>query len=388
MTKNIIFCADGTWNCPQQDDNHDGCADPTNVFKLFLNLQGTLSTASLLAANEQEKQWQDGAVTQIAKYLHGVGDSRNWINKTLGGNFGAGIISRIVRGYTFISRHYEPDANIYILGFSRGAYTARALAGLIVSQGVLSQRLCADQELAYRSGAQAWYRYRQTGMKDCSYLQRLAEISANLPAFIAHGELKAEDLVAVERIAAVAVWETVGSLGLPDYTAEGREDVFKFVDLKLSPKVERGFHAVSLDEQRTDFTPTLWEPDTHVLQMLFAGAHSDVGGGYPSVNNESGLSDITLQWMTEQLRGRGICFSAQAAIPLQPDPGGKAHKPWKASPWNLPGFRSRPRKLPDGLLLHPSIQQRMELAAVYGDPQEKAGPYAPVNLPKGMPALS
>jgi|GEM_PF-4991393 len=92
--------------------------------------------------------------------------------------------------------------------------------------------------------------------------------------------------------------------------------------------------------------------------------------------------------MTEQLRGRGVCFTAQAAVPLQPDPGGKAYKPWKSPPWNLPEFRSWPRKLPNGLLLHPSIQQRMGLAAVFADPQEEAGPYAPNNPPKMMPALA
>ena len=106
----------------------------------------------------------DGQTQQIAKYLHGVGDSRNPIIKLLGGAFGVGVIARVVRGYTFISRNYVPGANIIIVGFSRGAYTARALAGLIVSQGLLAASLTQDKELAYRRGAEAWYRYRNASM--------------------------------------------------------------------------------------------------------------------------------------------------------------------------------------------------------------------------------
>src|SRR5215813_1314280 len=162
MAKNIIFCADGTWNNPSQDYDGDEVPDPTNVYKLFVRLGGAESPATLLTANEQEKELVSNGITvQISKYIHGVGDSRNPIGRIIGGAFGAGVISRIVRGYTFISRNYEPGAKIFIVGFSRGAYTARALAGLIASEGVLAPALTGDKELAYRAGAEAWYQYRQ-----------------------------------------------------------------------------------------------------------------------------------------------------------------------------------------------------------------------------------
>ena len=162
MAKNIIFCADGTWNNPNQDNDGDEIADPTNVYKLFLCLDGMDSPTALLTANEQEKELASNGLTlQIAKYIHGVGDSRNPIGRIIGGAFGAGVISRIVRGYTFISRNYEPGARIFIVGFSRGAYTARALGGLIASEGVLAAPLTVDKEQAYRAGAEAWYQYRQ-----------------------------------------------------------------------------------------------------------------------------------------------------------------------------------------------------------------------------------
>ena len=204
MTKNILFCADGTWNDPDQDENADQTADPTNVYKLFLCLAGALSVDSLRNADEQEREVTgDGATRQVAKYIHGVGDSRNPIVKLMGGAFGAGVISRVVRGYTFISRNYEEGADIHIVGFSRGAYTARALAGLIASQGLLAPRLTRDRELSYRCGAQAWYRYRHAALDSFS-LAHLAEIVADLPAFLSNGTLKDEDLIPVDRIATVA----------------------------------------------------------------------------------------------------------------------------------------------------------------------------------------
>lgn len=125
MAKNIVFCADGTWNHPSQGDNSDQSGATTNVFKLFVCLDGVLSTDpdSLLSANEQEKTLtKDGTTPQVAKYIHGVGDSRNPIIKLLGGTFGAGVIARIVRGYTFISRHCESGANI-LLSASAGVPT-------------------------------------------------------------------------------------------------------------------------------------------------------------------------------------------------------------------------------------------------------------------------
>ena len=85
MPKNIVFCADGTWNNPNEDENADRTPDPTNVYKLFLCLNGTLSADTLRDADEQEKELiVDGKPQQIAKYLHGVGDSRNPIIKLLG----------------------------------------------------------------------------------------------------------------------------------------------------------------------------------------------------------------------------------------------------------------------------------------------------------------
>lgn len=382
MSKHIVFCADGTWNNPNEDENHDQTADPTNVYKLFAGLDGALSDASLLLADEQEKELnQDGATVQIAKYLHGVGDSRNPIIKLMGGAFGAGLISRIVRGYTFISRNYAAGDAISILGFSRGAYTARALAGLIASQGLLAPALTADREKAYRCGAEAWYRYRRAALRNPFSLACLSEIIADLPAFLSQGLLSDGDLLPVPTLAAVGVWDTVGAMGIPDYAAGQRQDAFRFADTKLSDKVQNGFHAVALDERRDDFVPTLWDPADRIRQVLFPGAHADVGGGYPAANGESGLSDGALKWMAQQFAQVGLAFRPGWLESIQPNAGGTAHQPWAHLPWTLPGVALGPRRFPSGLAVDGSVDARRSTAAVIAEPGTNPIPYAPENLP-------
>jgi uncharacterized protein (DUF2235 family) len=383
MSKVIVFCADGTWNGPDRDDEVDRQPDSTNVYKLFSGLAGTPSADSIREADEQETALTDnGRVLQAAKYLHGVGDSRNPIIKLMGGAFGAGIISRIVRGYTFLSRQYEAGDAIVVVGFSRGAYTVRALAGLIASQGLLAKPLTVDRTEAYRWGAKAWYRYRkQTNANNAWILARLAEAATDLPAFLSTEEIQDSNLVAVPAITAVAVWDTVGALGLPQYLDDRRADAFHFADTHLSAKVAHGFQAIALDEQRIDFTPTLWDPAGNVTQMVFPGAHADVGGGYPTSQNESGLSDIALAWMVEQLAGTGVRCLQPICAPFAPDPTGTAHKPWAHPPFNVPGTAAARALKGSGIPEHPAIQARMSAGPVVAEPGEPPTPYAPTNRP-------
>ncbi len=379
--KRIIFCADGTWNGPGEDPVATRPAEPTNVYKLFLGLAGTLVGETLAGEHEKILNGGGGAV-QLAKYLHGVGDSRNAVLRIMGGAFGTGLISRIVRGYTFLSRHYQPGDDIVLVGFSRGAYTVRALAGLIASQGLLAKALTEDHVAAYRWGAMAWYRYRrQAAAARPAIVHRLAEAVADLPAFLSSGALQEGDLVPVDRIKAVAVWDTVGSLGVPGYLEDSRADAFRFCDTRLSPKVGHGLHAVALDEERGDFTPTLWDPSANALQMLFPGAHADVGGGYPLANRESALSDIALQWMARSLEEfAGVRFSVPLYEPFRPDPLGPSHKPWLHAPFHV---RPRARRTFPAALLgeHAAVRSRIEADAVVQEPGEAPVRYAPANRP-------
>jgi uncharacterized protein (DUF2235 family) len=392
VSKVIVFCADGTWNGPGQPDAENTAAPPTNVFKLFLNIAGTVTPDTALLADEQERVLTDagGAVLQWTKYLHGVGDSDNFLVKLLGGAVGAGLIARIIRGYTFISRNYLAGDRIFITGFSRGAYTARALAGMIAKMGLLDATRIdlTNKADAYRKGSSVWYAYRSTALQsNPSWLGKLVDAVDDLPHFFQ------VPVPASRRIAApievVAVWDTVGALGIPTYTLqEHRVDFLQFADTALSPVVGHGVHAVAVDERRVDFTPTLWDADPRIMQALFPGCHSDVGGGFVGPGIESGLSDCTLQWMTEQLAARGVTFLAPPAYVPQPDCCATAHETWLSGVWRV--LPTGPRMFPAGLYLSDEVVQRAGAAAVVPDPSLPAAPYAPANLPTylvaGVPA--
>ncbi len=381
MPKNIIFCADGTWNGPGEDEDHDRGGNRTNVFKLFLNLAGELSTGTLLSADEQERSFTApgaGSVQQIAKYLHGVGDSDNFLVKVLGGVGGAGLVTRIVRGYTFVSRNYQAGDRIYIVGFSRGAYTARALGGLIAARGLLDARqidLAGNKEKAYRLGSAEWFAYRRDALKSrTDWLHKLQEVAFDLPGFLQAPPTSARIDVEME---AIVVWDTVGSLGIPEYNlkTDTQLDVFQFADRKLSAKVHNGRHVVAVDEQRSNFAPTLWEPEPRIVQVLCPGSHSDVGGGYPLDGNQSGLSDGTLQWVTQELTKLQVVLAATPGAILRPDACGVSHAPWDEPPWDLlPRGR---RVFPGGLMVHRSVVDRLGCGTRLAAGQS---PYNPTNL--------
>ena len=178
-------------------------------------------------------------------------------------------------------------------------------------------------------------------------------------------------------IEAVAVWDTVGSYGIPTYNANlVRIDFFRFADLKLRAPVRNGLHALAVDEQREDFEPTLWDPDPRVTQVLFVGSHSDVGGGYP----ECAQSDAALKWMTARLAQLGVRFSAAPTFVPRPDPKGPAHEQWRRPPWDR--LVHRPRVFPDGLALSQSLIDRLAAGDVVAEPGSAGCPYIPANLAK------
>jgi uncharacterized protein (DUF2235 family) len=382
MAKNIVFCADGTWNGPTEPDEDDKNARPTNVFKLFLNLAGADVPDTYQLEKEQERTLAapDGALMQTSKYLHGVGDSDNFLVKALGGSIGAGLITRIVRGYTFVCRNYAQGDRIFIIGFSRGAYTARALAGLIAAKGLLDAARIdlTDKEKAYRLGSAVWYAYRQTALRsNTDWFARLQETVLDLPAFVSRPP--PDNMLISAPIEAVAVWDTVGALGIPQFTVRlERVDGFQFADRKLSPIVGHGFHAVAVDEQRSDFTPTLWDDDPRITQALFPGCHSDVGGGYPSDGNQSGLSDWSLRWLIDKLAALGVSFVDPLAWVPHPDARGTAHQPWTQPPWTL--LPHEPRRFPPGLDVSQSLVERLAAGPVLAAPDLPAAVYAPGNL--------
>jgi len=377
MPKTIIFCADGTWNGPEQqtgvsaidgDDDHGELprSSVTNVVKLFANLAGRVTPETLAMHNEQEKVLArtDGSTAQVAKYLHGVGDSANPIVKLLGGTLGVGIICRVVRGYTFISRSYAPGDEIHIVGFSRGAYTARALAGMIAKVGLLNPNAYdpSDRAEAYRLGVAAWCKSKGVTLQGAGQLTDLATHFLGFVQSFFASQLGPNSLLPNIDIESVGVWDTVGSLGIPAYVGGSRYDLFRFTDTALSPRVHNGFHAMAVDELRVDFPVTRWDAREGVRQVWFAGAHSDVGGGY--VPGESGLSDFGLDWMMQRLAEVGVTF----ATPLTYDPNPRRldqaiHQPWKDPPFNL--LKTSPRRVEAGDSVDETVLERWRKSADY-----------------------
>jgi hypothetical protein len=205
----------------------------------------------------------------------------------------------------------------------------------------------------------------------------LQETVFDLPAFLSAAPR--DELLIQAPIEAVAVWDTVGALGIPEFTVKlERVDGFQFADRKLSPIVRHGLHAVAIDEQRSDFTPTLWDDDPRITQALFPGCHSDVGGGYLSSDDESGLSDWSLRWMMEKLAPLGVVFADPQAWVPKPDARGTAHQPWTAPPWTV--LPHEPRRFPSGLCVGQSLVDRLAAGPVACGPGLPATAYAPGNL--------
>lgn len=388
MSKSIVVCTDGTW-----DGAHGG--PPSNVLKLFNALDGNL-TVGTPESPEQERRASDvDGETQVAKYIHGVGDSGNWLDRLLGGSLGMGLLSRVLRGYTFISRNYIPGDRIYLVGFSRGAYTARALSGLISGVGLLQwtaldlQHGKPDNE-GYKHAARAWYDYQRQRLKD--KMDRIAIVEAfftDLGDLLPALELKTPKYHPNVPIEAIGVWDTVGSLGIPKMSAdlEERVDPLRFADTSLAKNIHHAFHAVAADEERVDFTPTLWDPDPRVVQRFFPGSHGDVGGGYPE-GEHSSLSDLALAWMGEQLKSVGVLFANDPPFASKGSALGPLHMPWISPTYEL--RPAEPREFPhfsengNAITVDESLRERMchTVASVTGTepPVTRTGPYLPVAL--------
>lgn len=378
MSKNIIVCCDGTGNEIKKNES--------NVLKFY----------RLLRKDE----------TQVAFYHPGVGtisDSSAWEAWKINGKAvfglatGWGLDENVLAAYRFLLRSYAEGDNIYLLGFSRGAYTVRMLAGFIQLIGLLKPEegdLCSYALTAYK---------RAASRNDFTIAWRVQEVlETSRPT-----------------IRFMGCWDTVASVIVP------RPDRLYLPSLQdlpythMNPSVQCFRHAISIDERRRMFRSYRWdEPqkfksnpymkdedaaEQDIRQVWFAGVHSDIGGGYPEP--DSGAAKIPLKWMVDEARDQGLGFREELYKRLvlgqnragstrtytAPDPAAKLHNSmtgawpileWmpKADRWKewmkrvsflghyLP--RSEPRSLPEGAELHPSVWKRRETTD-----------YDPVNLP-------
>lgn len=326
MSKKIIICADGTWN---SSHGVGAVANDTNVRKLFCSLAETPD--------------------QMRYYDSGVGTDGTPIDHLAGGAMGEGLFQKVQDGYEFLAYVWDPGDEVYIFGFSRGAYTARSLGGMIAGFGV------PNRNFDNRTVQKIFSAYRQTD----------PAVRTGMKA-----DLNAEYELADAKIRMVGVWDTVGSLGVPGLLFSlMHQQKYGFLDTELHPCIQNAYHAICIDERRAQFKPTLWtnedgsprNNDKQVQQVWFSGVHCDAGGGY----NDCQLSEITLGWMMKNAIQCGLKFTDQAmAKYLKIDAKnalGTAHDEWKAIPWGIPEHRA----VPANAVMANTVQMRLDGMAEY-----------------------
>ena len=276
--KRLIVCCDGTW---QDLDN----AYPTNVVKIARAIQPIA----------------DDHTPQLLYYSEGIGTRSSRLNKLFGGAFGWGIDQRIQNAYRFLCCNYEVGDEIYLFGFSRGAYTARSLAGLIYNCGLLQRRYIRKTNEAYRL-------YRDRKIKPSHEQSKTFR-----ETYAVHLDDQANTQVPITLL---GCWDTVGSMGVPNTFPLSRffNQKYRFHDTRLNPQIQHALHAVAIDEHRQVFDVTHMRShesrQQQVTEVWFPGNHGCVGGG--DAKNR-GLSDGALQWMIDQIKNLrlGLQFDTQ-----------------------------------------------------------------------------
>lgn len=316
MARNLVVCCDGTGNELTERN--------TNVGYLFQAIE---------RCSDEQLAFYDAGVGTFSPFGRRVG---GFVGRVLGAAFGYGLRRNLEEAYAFLMDEFRDGDRVFLLGFSRGAYTARSLAGMLHKCGLLYPHHAnllpyATAKYFERDNADAAAEFKRVFCRECR------------PHF-------------------VGVWDTVGSLG---WLLALRQ----FHDTRLNPDVAKAVHAVAIDERRRKFPPCLWDEDSlapyqEVRQEWFAGVHSDVGGGYP----ERALGDITLAWMLDHAEAAGLEVRAEARAALTPDPLGPMHESWRGW-WRLLGRHVR--EIPEGAPVHPSVRERID---------GNVG-YAPANLP-------
>jgi uncharacterized protein (DUF2235 family) len=287
--------------------------------------------------------------TQLKYYDSGVGTDGTPLDHLVGGAMGEGLFQKVQDCYAFLSNVYDPGDTIFLFGFSRGAFTARSLGGMIAGFGVPSINL--DNETV----GQIFAAYREPDPEQKKALK------ADLTSTYGLQEVTVE---------MVGVWDTVGSMGIPGIFFNAfNQKKYGFLDTSIHPCIHHGYHAVCIDERRAQFLPTLWtNPDrsplannAQVEQVWFPGVHCDVGGSYV----ESQLSDITLSWMMQKAKKHGLVFSPEAEQQYLHPPAanvtGQTHDEWKIVPWGIPEHRT----VPAIATMSNTVQDRLDLDPDY-----------------------
>ncbi len=298
MPKNIAVFCDGTWNSPWAPNS-------THVQKLYEAAHEVEQVNSSLVC------WYFPGVGAGAHFTSHLGKA---FDKVGGGAFGMGLTKNILKAYEFLARTYESGDQIFLFGFSRGAFTVRSLAGMIRKSGL-------PAEVTKSSVKQALELYRMRGEEnhpDAPHTQNARK--AMSPKFATSQEDLAfrDGQGDIIQIAYLGVWDTVGAMGVPNLLGKVSEFLNRrhaFHDMVLSSSVQSARHAMALDERRYFFQPALWnnlarlnsgfseeDPKRPYQQVWFAGDHGMVGG---SGANEA-LASHTLDWVVEGAVEKGL----------------------------------------------------------------------------------
>jgi len=289
-TRRLVALFDGTWNKPESN---------TNVERL----------RRLIAPHDA------AGTPQLVQYLPGVGVAPG-IKHLLGGMFGYGLSDNVQDGYRWLCGQWQGGDEIWLFGFSRGAYTARSLAGMLRKCGLLRRAGATDRGTI--KAAYAFYRDAAVKPGDATAVAWRAARANEVDVHF------------------IGVWDTVGALGIPDMAAwfPYARARYRFHDTELSHIVKHAYQALALDEHRADFAPAKWtrNPDTlapgesptakkpdqlDVEQRWFVGAHADVGGGYRRDGDgrtPDPLPDPPLGWLLGKAAAAGL--ACQGFVPL------------------------------------------------------------------------
>lgn len=346
--KTIVICADGTWNTPDMSDN--GVPAPTNVWKFYNAVAET-----------------DAAGARQDKYYHpGVGTEGGKLQRLIGGGTGEGLDKNIKSAYRWLAGTYQSGDRIFLLGFSRGAYTVRSLGGMISKCGLADLPFDNRPKQAWAAVDRIFDAYRADGPSTVA-------AAADLPF---HNTQVGALPKKTTKIRFIGVWDTVGALGIPDDLAFlnllDDPDKHRFHDTEISTVVDIARHAVAIDELRQSFLPTLWQPNPEVdmQQVWFPGVHGNIGGGYA----RAGLSDGALGWMVAEAQKAGLGFNSDTIAQIRPDPRDMLHDSLKGV---FKSLKTRPRAVPrvsnaiPDPAIHASALERQK------DPPITAGSYWP-----------
>lgn len=384
MAKKLVVFADGTGNAFTTQES--------NVWRLYQAL-------------DQSKP------DQLARYIPGVGTSGFAPWAKLDGATGIGVPSNARELYRFLCWNWEPNDEIYMFGFSRGAFTIRALVGLIASEGLIPEQINGQQVShaeMHRNSAAAWRSYRSNSVGRWRPTILLTRFVRDLVLTIYHLVLRhrsyrtvREETVAQERrvvpIKFLGLFDTVEAYGVPIEELRRAIDwtiwPISFDNRKLWKHVSIARHALALDDERTSFHPLRFdmsdEKTDRIKEVWFAGVHSDIGGGYP----DSALAHVPLVWMAAeaelatgtgpQRQVSGLRFSQREVDAFSAD--ASAFGPTHDSRSGLHViYRYHPRPIApvdercSPPVIHHSVVEKM----VYGGEN-----YAPITLPKNVKVL-